>query len=709
MAESEVLVLFKGKDVNLSRVAGGIGGSFNKLQGVVKGAMLGGVGALAGLGVATVGLGAKLVGLGSDAEEMQGKFNVVFANTGGQVTDALEDFADLVGRSKFELMEMASVFGDTLKPMGFTEEAAADMSVTMSQLATDLGSFNNMSMTESMERLQGVLIGNHENALAFGVIINENTLKAELAAMGADGLTGSMLEQAKVQARINLLMRGTTDAQGDAERTSQSWANQMRRLKARLTDFGTEIGSKILPILTPFLSKIESAIGVFENFIKTIITAHDEGGILLDYFQELPLFLQPAAEFLANVAMTLGRVGDIIASAFGSGEPIIQNMANTIYFLAWEGFGVAEEKAVALYDGFLQLVDSAIQLKDQMMQFIEPIQQWIQQNIQLKDVMIALGIVLGTIVLSALISIATAILPIIAIGAALIGVVALLRTAWENNWGGIQEKTAAIVAFIVPAFQNLVSWLKVVIPAGIVVLKGFWENTLLPAIQTVGDWIQTVFMPLITDILVPWLQEKIPAAIQTLTDFWQNTLQPVLEGVWDLLTVRMMPIWESLKDLFEVGMSIALEALTGIWQNVLLPALEKVWEFLKNNVIPIFEKLKDSVVDPLSESFAGLGNMIQNVSNFLDGLTDRLETVELPDWMTPGSPTPWENGLVGVRNQLQGLTTSDLPQFNNELNNVGQKSVTNNRTINQNFTVNAGNVDVLSESKAGLRFATGGV
>lgn len=212
-------------------------------------------GGLAVLGGATIAAGGKLISLGSEAEEMQGKFNVVFGNTAGQVTKDLDQFGNAVGRSKYDLMGMASTMGDTLKPLGFTGTALDDTTVSLVKLATDLSSFNNMPMDEAVQRLQGTLIGSHENALAFGSVINENTLKQELAAMGADNLTGKQLEQAKVQARINLLMKDTTDAQGDAERTAGSWANQTRALKAQLSESATAMGSELLPVVTPFLQE----------------------------------------------------------------------------------------------------------------------------------------------------------------------------------------------------------------------------------------------------------------------------------------------------------------------------------------------------------------------------------------------------------------------------------------------------------------------
>lgn len=222
----------------------------------------------AAMGAAVVVGGALVAGLvksvmaASDAEEAMSKFNVVFKDIqGGPAAFAAEvdAMAAATGRSKNELYGMVAGLGDLFQPLGFGVEAAGDLSLQMTQLAIDLSSFNNMSMDEALTRLQGTLIGSHENALAFGVVINENTLKAELAANGWDKLTGSQLEQAKVQARLNLLMAGTTAAQGDAERTADGFANQTRALQANMQDLAVEIGQEFLPAATEL-------IGILRNF-----------------------------------------------------------------------------------------------------------------------------------------------------------------------------------------------------------------------------------------------------------------------------------------------------------------------------------------------------------------------------------------------------------------------------------------------------------
>jgi len=212
-----------------------------------------------------LGIGGAAVKAASDVEEMQAKFNTVFKTVGGEVSRELGNFSKQVNRSRYDLQGMAATFGDIIKPMGFTEETAADMSVTLTKLAVDLSSFNNMPMDEAVRRLRGTLIGAHENAAEFGVIINENTLKQELMRMGADRLTGSQKEQAKAQARMNLLLAGTTDAQGDATRTADSFANQLRGLRDSVRDLGVQIGEILLPYATSLVQRFDRMVDIVSN------------------------------------------------------------------------------------------------------------------------------------------------------------------------------------------------------------------------------------------------------------------------------------------------------------------------------------------------------------------------------------------------------------------------------------------------------------
>lgn len=212
-----------------------------------------------------LGIAGAAVKAASDVEEMQSKFNTVFKTVGGDVAKQIDAFAKASGRSRYQLQGMAAEMGDLFKPMGYTEEEAGKLSVQVAKLAVDLGSFNNMPMDEALARLRGTLVGSHENALAFAVTINEASLKQELMRMGADKLTGAQLNQAKVQARLNLLMAGTTDAQGDAIRTSDSFANQFLRLKNATYDLGVTIGEMLLPYANQLVGRLQGMVDYVEN------------------------------------------------------------------------------------------------------------------------------------------------------------------------------------------------------------------------------------------------------------------------------------------------------------------------------------------------------------------------------------------------------------------------------------------------------------
>jgi hypothetical protein len=95
--------------------------------------------------------------------------------------------------------------------------------------------------------------------------------------------------------------------------------------------------------------------------------------------------------------------------------------------------------------------------------------------------------------------------------------------------------------------------------------------------------------------------------------------------------------------------------MAGIWTNLLLPALQTVWSFISSSLAPIFESL--------GESGFSLADMLQNVTTFLDNLADKLNTLQLPEWLTPGSPTPFEVGLQGIANTLLGPVSEGLASF----------------------------------------------
>jgi hypothetical protein len=192
----------------------------------------------------------------SDVEEMQAKSSVVFGQFTGDVRKELESFGEAVGRSRFELEGMAAQVQDTFVPLGFARGEAAQLSVQLTKLATDVASFQNASDASVMEAFQSALVGNHETVRRFGIVITETELKAELFRMGITKNIDAVSAQEKVQARLNLILAGTRDAQGDAARTSESYANRTRALGAAIDELQFAIGQKLMPTMKELLNAL---------------------------------------------------------------------------------------------------------------------------------------------------------------------------------------------------------------------------------------------------------------------------------------------------------------------------------------------------------------------------------------------------------------------------------------------------------------------
>ncbi len=210
----------------------------------------------------TANIGATLFGAGAVAsapfastiesasrlEETMNKFNTVFGENSAEVKQWGDGFAGQVGRSQEQIASFMAGSQDLFVPLGFDESAATAMSKQLTALSIDLASFNNMADADTLRDLQAALTGSGEVMKKYGVIVSEAAVKQELLNSSIDPKTAT--DQQKVQARLSIIMRGTTAAQGDAIRSSGSYANQMKRLKGSADDLSASIGGAVLPAVT---------------------------------------------------------------------------------------------------------------------------------------------------------------------------------------------------------------------------------------------------------------------------------------------------------------------------------------------------------------------------------------------------------------------------------------------------------------------------
>tara|TARA_B100000809_G_scaffold43546_1_gene37774 strand:- start:2886 stop:4925 length:2040 start_codon:yes stop_codon:yes gene_type:complete len=202
----------------------------------------------------------------SDMQETMSKFDTVFGSAAGSMKVFSDELADRLGRSKLQMAGFLSSMQDLLVPMGMSASAAMDMSKGVSQLAVDLASFNNLADADVFNDLQAALTGSGEVMKKYGVVMSVATVNQQLWNAGLDPKFAT--EAQKAQARYNIVLAGTTAAQGDAERTGGSFANQVKRLQAQVSDTFAAIGAAILPVATKVINVINKVMTFFKLFVE---------------------------------------------------------------------------------------------------------------------------------------------------------------------------------------------------------------------------------------------------------------------------------------------------------------------------------------------------------------------------------------------------------------------------------------------------------
>ena len=514
---------------------------------------------------------------------------------------------------------------------------------------------------------------------------------AEATAKAAEmyGVEEGELTKAQIQAgMMNVVMEklaANTAAMPDVTETA---AAKMARFKAQIQDAKDRIGIAFLPVL----------------------------GTLMDTFSALAERIMPvvmrAIETIAPVVEKVAKALSGFILDIADGKDPIQAFKDAISQI------FPKETADKIND----IVDKITEFVGTVGEAIQPVIDWISENVKLQDVLIGLGIAIATVVLPVIWSIITAIAPVIATFLAVVAVIALLRAAWENDFLGIRTAlTEAWENTIKPALEQLWEWLSVNIPLAIETLKTFWENSLLPALQIVWAFIETNVLPIfqalgeflgvvfgvyIQNLIIAWdaflvginavwsflneyvfplfvaygdfLSAVFGVVITVLAGLWENVLLPALTAVWGFLNESVFPLFEALADFWDAVFSLALTALAGLWENVLAPALETVYDWISEKIQPVFETLVNFwnetllpaietvaawLGEKLTPAFDGISDAISGVIGWITTMTEKIRLIELPWWLTPGSPTPFEEGLLGVGDALKSLTSMQLPRF----------------------------------------------
>ena len=357
----------------IKRVGDDLGGMGSKLASVLpsfKTVAIAGTAAFGAVAAASF----KLVTMASNLEESQSKVNVVFGASAGVINEFAETSARSFGITKQAALEATGTFGNLIQAFGIGRGQAAGMSTTLIGLAADLASFNNTSIEDAIQALRSGLSGETEPLKKFGVAINDVRLKEEARTLGLYDGKGALDITAKTQAAYALILKDTSLAQGDFERTSGGFANQMRILQASLSDAATELGVVLLPYFKTFVTFVNDNIvpGVlaFADTIgeKGLVPALAAGVAAMGQFGITTVnVLEGSYIALLNFAHDRSKTGRILADAAALGFGLQGNIVGAGKSLAvavamskvQDATNQALAGAGAMFDGFRAKVYAA--------------------------------------------------------------------------------------------------------------------------------------------------------------------------------------------------------------------------------------------------------------------------------------------------------------------------------------------------------------
>lgn len=260
----------------------------------------------------------------SDLGESTNKVAVIFKEGAPSILKFGETAAKSLGLSNGAAREAAAGFGVVAKSAGMAGQDAADFAIEMTTLAGDLASFNNTSPEQAVEAIGAALRGEAEPIRAYGVLLDDASLRQEALAQGLIKTTNQALTpQQKVLATHALILKATSDAQGDFGRTSDGLANQTRIASAEFENMQAKVGEGLLPVWQKLIELFStyglpaiSALGsAFNGLLTLLAPVLDALAGLIDVVVDLPPGLLLVAAAIAGWAL-FGTISTAI-TAFG--------------------------------------------------------------------------------------------------------------------------------------------------------------------------------------------------------------------------------------------------------------------------------------------------------------------------------------------------------------------------------------------------------
>lgn len=424
----------------------------------------------------------------NDYVESINLFNV----TMGKGTDAAQKYANelqnLMGIDSKEWMSYQGSINQMLVGFGTAEDKANEMSQQLTQVAYDLSSVWNVDVSEAFHKVQSGLSGQVKGLKTWGINLSVAQLRETALAHGITLSTAKMTEQQKATLRYITIMEKTKNVQGDLARTIISPANAMRILNNQLVLLKRAFGQIVSVLVAKFIPYVQAAVKAITQLAESVAKAFGYKLPDIDYSKmqslsssanDLDENLTDSTKSAKKLKKTLAGFDEInqladfsdstsdLNSALGGGLPgdfgldlsqyaydfdgdLVTNKVNDVLqkILGIGGFLFLVLGILLTFSGASIPLGLALIASGAMMIATEITLNWNETKDKVMTVISGIMVAVGAsvLVIGAILAFSGASVPL-GIGL-MIGGALLLGSAVALNWGGVTDKTQAVIADI---------------------------------------------------------------------------------------------------------------------------------------------------------------------------------------------------------------------------------------------------------------------
>ena len=232
-----------------------------------------------------------------------------------------------------------------------------------------------------------------------------------------------------------------------------------------------------------------------------------------------------------------------------------------------------------------------------------------------------------------------------------------LKRTFITEFAPLGDKAGAVINKMVPYLELAADWLGEKIPLAIDWLERTWEeywpmarDTLIrfwQGIQPGLNWLRDTFQRF-TSAYLPHLRsawDNLKQGWTEIKDMYNTQLKPALTDLWAALGLGKVKTGD-IAGAFGTFMGILERLRSSMVLDVIKGAISLVTWHIEQGVKAV--NFWKGAFESLKRVLEKVGNIIIWVKDKIWEAINALNNLHLPDWLTPGSPTPLELGLLGI-------------------------------------------------------------